>query len=315
MDVRTIGNSGLKVSAIGLGCNNFGWQIDKETSRLVVDKALDMGITHFDTADVYGDGSAENSSEAMLGELLGKHRKDVVIATKFGMKTMDISDGLLGASRNHIMRAVEDSLKRLRTDWIDLYYLHQPDPTTPMEETLRALDDLVQQGKIRAAACSNLPAEGASDADKTATALNLKGFVASQSEYNLVARGVEADLIPALDQAGMGLIPYFPLASGLLTGKYTKGAANSTDTRFGRTPMMEAYYGSDANWAMVDTLAAYAADHGRSLIELAFAWLLAKPAVSSVIAGATKPEQVESNASTSWALTPAQVAEVDALSS
>jgi aryl-alcohol dehydrogenase-like predicted oxidoreductase len=315
MEQRDVGTSGLKVSAIGLGCNNFGWQIDNEASRLVVDKALDMGVTHFDTADVYGDGSTQNSSETILGELLGKRRKDVCIATKFGMKTMDISDGLLGASRHHIIRAVEDSLKRLKTDWIDLYYLHQPDPLTPMEETLRALDDLVQQGKIRHAACSNLPAEGVTDAHETAKRLNLKGFIASQNEYNLVARGVEAEMLPVLDQAGMGFIPYFPLASGLLTGKYKKGAQNSTDTRFGRTPMMADYYGSDANWATVSKLADYAAAHDKSLIDLAFAWLLAKPGVTSVIAGATRPEQVKSNAAISWVLTPEQVAEVDALTS
>jgi aryl-alcohol dehydrogenase-like predicted oxidoreductase len=315
MEERTVGKSGLKVSAIGLGCNNFGWQIDKETSRLVVDKALDMGVTHFDTADIYGDGSAQNNSEAILGEMLGKRRKDVVIATKFGMKTMDISDGLLGASRDHIVRAVEESLKRLKTDWIDLYYLHQPDPLTPMEETLRALDELVHQGKIRHAACSNLPAGEVTDAHKSAKHLNLNGFIASQNEYNLLARGAESELLPALHQAGMGFVPYFPLASGLLTGKYKQGASNSTDTRFGRTPMMEDYYGSDANWAMVDKLADYAAEHDRNLTDLAFAWLLAKPGVTSVIAGATRPEQVESNAAISWMLTPEQVAEVDTLTS
>ena len=315
MQDRNVGHSGLKLSAIGLGCNNFGWQIDKETSRLVVDTALDMGVTHFDTADIYGDGSPQNNSETMLGELLGKRRKDVVIATKFGMKTMDISDGLLGASRQHIMRAVEDSLKRLKTDWIDLYYLHQPDPLTPMEETLRALDDLIDQGKIRYCACSNLPAWKVTDAHWTAKHHNLKGFIAAQNEYNLVARGAEAELLPALDEAGMGLIPYFPLASGLLTGKYKQGASHSTDTRFGRTPMMANYYGSDANWATVNALTDYAAAHDRSLIELAFAWLLAKPGVASVIAGATKPEQVRSNASMSWVLTPQQVGEIDALAS
>jgi aryl-alcohol dehydrogenase-like predicted oxidoreductase len=315
MEERIVGNSDLKLSAIGLGCNNFGWQIDKDASRLVVDKALELGITHFDTADVYGDGSLQNNSETILGELLGTHRKGSVIATKFGMGSMDPSDNHPGASRQHIMRAVEDSLKRLRTDWIDIYYLHQPDPLTPMEETLRALDDLIHQGKIRYFACSNLPACKVTDAHETAKHLELNGFIASQNEYNLLNRSAESELLPALNQAGMGFIPYLPLAAGLLSGKYTQGALDSKDTRFGRVPMMQDYYGSDANWTIINKLMVYAAEHDRSLLELSFAWLLAKPGITSVIAGATKPEQVQSNASVSWVLTPEQVADIDALTS
>jgi aryl-alcohol dehydrogenase-like predicted oxidoreductase len=315
MEERTLGNSGLRVSTLGLGCNNFGWQIDVPASKAVLHKALDLGVTHLDTADIYGDGTQTNNSEAYLGQLLGSRRKDVVIGTKFGMKSMNPGDGFAGASRRYIMQAVEASLKRLNTDYIDLYYLHQPDPTTPVEETLRALDELIQQGKIRYGACCNLPAWRVTEAHWTAKYHGLNGYIASQNEYSLVSRGLEKDLGPALGAANMGLVPYFPLASGFLTGKYKRGEANSQDTRFGRLQGLGNMYATDANWAIAEKLSAFAAGKGKELIDLAFAWLLAKRGVASVIAGATKPEQIERNAqAVTWTLTPAEVAEVDALS-
>lgn len=315
MEERLLGNSGLRVSTLGLGCNNFGWQIDVPSSRAVLHKALDLGVTHLDTADIYGDGTQENNSEAYLGQLLGPRRKDVVIGTKFGLKTMNPADGLAGGSRRYVMQAVEASLKRLNTDWIDLYYLHIPDGITPSEETIRALDDLIHQGKIRYAACSNLPAWKVTEAHWIAKYHHLNGYIASQNQYSLVARDIEKDLLPALEAAGMGLVPYFPLASGFLTGKYKRGEASGKDTRFGRLQGLGNAYATDANWDIVEKLAPFAGARGKELLDLAFAWLLAKRGVASVIAGATKPEQVERNAkAVTWTLTPDEVAEVDTLS-
>ena len=316
MEERLLGNSGLRVSTLGLGCNNFGWQIDVPASKAVLHKALDLGVTHLDTADIYGDGTQENNSEAYLGQLLGPRRKDVVIGTKFGLKTMNPADGLAGSSRRYVMQAVEASLKRLNTDWIDLYYLHIPDGITPTEETVRALDELIKQGKIRYAACSNLSPWKVTEAHWTAKYHNLNGYIASQNQYSLVARDVEKELAPALEAAGMGLVPYFPLASGFLTGKYKRGEESGKDTRFGRLAGLGNAYASDANWAIVEKLVPFAQSRGKELLDLAFAWLLAKRGVASVIAGATKPEQVERNAqAVTWKLTPDEVAEVDALSS
>lgn len=315
MEERLLGYSGLRVSTLGLGCNNFGWQIDVPASKAVLHKALDLGVNHLDTADIYGDGTQENNSEAYLGQLLGPRRKDVVIATKFGMKSMSPADGLNGASRRYIMQAVEASLKRLNTDWIDLYYLHIPDGITPVEETLRALDELIHQGKIRYAACSNLPAWQVTEAHWTAKYHGFNGYIASQNQYSLVARDIEKDLTPALAAANMGLVPYFPLASGFLTGKYKRGEASGQDSRFGRLQGLGNMYATDANWEIADKLSAFAAARGKELLDLAFAWLLAKRGVASVIAGATKPEQVARNAeAVTWRLTPDEVAEVDALS-
>ncbi len=315
MEERLLGNSGLRVSTLGLGCNNFGWQIDVPASKAVLHKALDLGVTHLDTADIYGDGTQENNSEAYLGQLLGPRRKDVVIGTKFGLKTMNPADGLNGASRRYIMQAVEASLKRLNTDWIDLYYLHIPDGITPTEETLRALDELIHQGKIRYAACSNLSPWKVTEAHWIARYHHLNGYIASQNQYSLVARDVEKELAPALDAAGMGLVPYFPLASGFLTGKYKRGEASGKDTRFGRLQGLGNAYATDANWAIVEKLVPFARSRGKELLDLAFAWLLAKRGVASVIAGATRPEQVERNAqAVTWTLTPDEVAQVDALS-
>ncbi|MEN3976574.1 aldo/keto reductase [Emcibacter sp. SYSU 3D8] len=316
MEERLLGNSGLRVSTLGLGCNNFGWQIDVPASKAVLHKALDLGVTHLDTADIYGDGTPENNSEAYLGQLLGPRRKDVVIGTKFGLKTMNPADGLAGASRRYIMQAVEASLKRLNTDWIDLYYLHIPDGITPTEETLRALDELIHQGKIRYAACSNMSPWKVTEAHWIAKYHHLNGYIASQNQYSLVARDVEKELAPALEAAGMGLVPFFPLASGFLTGKYKRGEASGKDTRFGRLQGLGNAYATDANWEIVEKLSAFAASRDKELLDLAFAWLLAKRGVASVIAGATRPEQIERNAqAVTWKLTPDEVAEVDDLSS
>lgn len=311
MEQRNLGPSGLQVSAVGLGCNNFGMRIDLEGSRAVVHKALDLGITLFDTADIYGN---KGGSETILGEILGDRRKDIVLATKFGMP-MDPDRGLTGASRRYIMRAVEDSLRRLKTDWIDLYQLHQADPRTPIEETLCALDDLVRQGKVRYIGCSNLPAWQVADAQWTARQLNLNRFVSCQDEYSLLVRRHERHLIPAMEHFGLGLLPYFPLASGMLTGKYKRDQAPPPDTRFAVMAQRASSYLTEQNFAIVDRLTAFAEARGHTLLELAFSWLASKPVVASVIAGATKPEQVEQNAkAASWKLTPDEIAEVDQMS-
>jgi len=307
---RNLGKSGLLVSLVGLGCNNFGMRIDLEASRKVVHKALDAGITLLDTADIYGN---KGGSEDFLGQILGSRRKDIVLATKFAMP-MDDAETLKGASRRYIMRAVEDSLRRLRTDWIDLYQQHRPDPLTPIEETLRALDDLVRQGKVRYIGCSNLPAWQVVEAQWTAKHHNLNAFVSCQDEYSLVVRKIESDLVPAMQTYNMGLLPFFPLASGLLTGKYKRNAPLPEGTRLANTQRLADRYISDANWTIVEKLSEFAAARGHTLLELAFSWLAARPYVSSVIAGATKPEQIEQNIKAAeWALTPEEVAEVDKL--
>lgn len=306
MELRNLGTSGLRVSLVGLGCNNFGWRIGLEESRKVVHKALDLGVTLLDTADIYGE---KGGSETALGEVLGARRKDVVLATKFGMP-MGESDWLKGASRRRIMAAAEDSLKRLKTDWIDLYQLHQPDPLTPIEETLRALADLVRQGKVRYVGCSNLPGWQVADAQWTAKAANLDAFVSCQDEYSLLMRGIEKELLPAAGRFGLGLLPFFPLACGLLTGKYRGGAPK--DARLAQVQRFADKYMTERNLKTVDRLDDWARSRGKSLLELAFSWLAANPATSSVIAGATRPEQLEQNVkAVGWALTKDELAEVD----
>ncbi len=309
MKQRQLGNSGLQVSVVGLGCNNFGWRSDLEASRRVVDKALALGVTLLDTADIYGD---LGGSEEALGQILGDRRKDIVLATKFGM-AMDKEERLKGASRRYIMRAVEASLKRLRTDWIDLYQVHRPDPLTPIEETLRALDDLVRQGKVRYIGCSNYAAWQVVDAAWTARERNLGAFISCQDEYSLVARDIERELLPAIQSHGLGLLPYFPLASGLLSGKYKRGALPE-GTRLAAIQGLGQRYLTEENWQKVERLEAFASARGHNLLELAFAWLLARPRVASVIAGATTPEQVEQNiAAAARELSPADIAEIDRL--
>ncbi|MCX7325259.1 MAG: aldo/keto reductase [Hyphomicrobiales bacterium] len=310
MKYRHLGRSGLRVSLIGLGCNNFGGRIGLEATRAVVDKAIDSGITLFDTADIYGE---RGGSETMLGEVLGARRKDIVLASKFGME-MDDAGAKLGGSRRWMMRAVEDSLSRLKTDWIDLYQYHRPDPLTPIDETLRAFEDLIRQGKVRYIGCSNMPSWQVATAQWTAKDIGVTPFVSAQDEYSLVVRDAEKELIPALQHYGMGLLPYFPLASGLLTGKYRRNAPMPEGARLTNTQRLANRYLTDANWDKAEKLADHAAAQGRTMVELAFSWLAAQSVVSSVIAGATRPEQVEANVrAADWLLTADDLAAIDAI--
>jgi aryl-alcohol dehydrogenase-like predicted oxidoreductase len=309
MKKRRLGTSDIEVSVVGLGCNNFGI-LDIDASRAVIDRAIAQGITLLDTADIYGN---RGGSEAQLGEILGARRKTIVLATKFGMAMDDAAD-TARASRGYIMAAVEASLKRLKTDYIDLYQLHTPDPKTPMEETLRALDDLVKQGKVRAIGCSNLPAAGIRDAAAISKRDGLASFVSAQDEYSLVVRDAEHELIPELEAQKMSLLPYFPLASGLLTGKYRQGADIPAGTRYARGTRFSDRYLNDENWAIVERLRAFCEVRGRTLLELAFAWLLSHTCLASVIAGATRPEQIEANVrAATWELTADEVMAVDRL--
>jgi aryl-alcohol dehydrogenase-like predicted oxidoreductase len=313
VEQRNLGKSGLRVSAIGLGCNNFGGRIDLEATRRIVHKALDLGITFFDEADTYGD--PRGASEACLGQILGDRRKDIVLATKFA-RPMDGSGRFEGASRGYIMAEVEASLRRLRTDWIDLYQQHQPDPLTPIEETLRALDDLVHQGKVRYIGSSTLPAWQVVEAQWTAKHAGLHHFISCQEEYSLLARGLDRDMMPVLESYGLGLIPFRPLADGLLTGKYRRGVAAPAGSRLGKMPRAAGRYMNDEIWSAVERLEGFAAERGHTLLELALSWLLQRPAVASVIAGATTPEQVEQNIhAAGWALSEDDMQEVDRLTS
>ncbi|HUD58136.1 MAG TPA: aldo/keto reductase [Acetobacteraceae bacterium] len=308
MEQRTLGNSGLRVSLVGLGCNNFGRRIDYTASRSVIHKALDLGITFFDTADAYR--SPIGGSEEFLGKALGARRKDIVLATKVGMP-IDGSE-LRGASRRTIIAGVEASLRRLNTDWIDLYQQHQPDPLTPVEETLRAFDDLVRQGKVRYIGCSNLKAWQVVDARWTSRSLGLAPFVSCQNEYSLLMRGPDRELIPMMQAHGMGLLPYYPLAGGFLTGKYRRNAPMPDGARLTVHARYEGRFINDDNWPIVERLEAFANLCGRTLLDLAISWLAARPCVSSIIAGATKPEQLEANIrAAGWALTPVELQEID----
>ena len=307
MKLRRLGTSGLKVSEVGLGCNNFGMRIDAKATDAVVGAAIDAGITLFDTADIYGG----TKSEEFLGKALGKRRGDVILATKFGMRIGD-DERRKGGSRRWIMRAVEDSLTRLGTDWIDLYQLHQPDPDTPIDETLRALDDLVTQGKVRYLGNSNFAGWQIADADWTASGGTR--FVSAQNQYSLLERKVEHEVLPACEHFGLGFLPFFPLGSGLLSGKYRRGDAPPEGTRLAAWGSRGAAALSDRNFDKVEKLEAWANARGHTILDLAFAWLLGHPVVSSVIAGATSPEQVQANAATAaWALTPEEVADVSDL--
>ena len=307
MKMRRLGASGLKVSEVGLGCNNFGMRIDQAATQGVVDAAIEAGITLFDTADIYGG----TKSEEFLGKALGKRRADIVLATKFGMRIGD-DPRRMGGSRRWIMRAVEDSLTRLGTDYIDLYQLHAPDADTPIDETLRALDDLVTQGKVRYLGNSNFTGWQIADADWTAAGSTR--FVSAQNLYSLLERKVEFEVLPACEHFGLGFLPFFPLASGLLSGKYRRGEPPPNDSRLAAWGARGAAAMSDKNFDKVETLEAWAAERGHTLLELAFAWLLGHAVVSSVIAGATSPEQVKTNAATAaWTLTLEEVDEVGAL--
>ena len=309
MEFRRVGTSGLKVSEIGLGCNNFGMRLDQAGTTAVVNAALDAGITLFDTADIYG----ATQSEVMLGVALGERRKDIVLATKFaGPLGKGANDR--GGSRRYIVQACEASLKRLNTDHIDLYQMHFPDADTPIEETLQALDDLVAAGKVRYLGCSNFSGWQIADADWIARTGHLNRFVSAQNNFSLLERNLEREVVPAAERFGLGILPYFPLASGLLSGKYTRGEAAPDGTRLAAMGARAAQALSDKNFDKVDKLTAWAQARGHTILDLAFAWLLGHPSVPSVIAGATKPEQIAANTATAdWKLTRAEVEEVSKL--
>ena len=311
MEYRNLGSSGLRVSLVGLGCNNFGMRLDLEQTRAVVDRAFDLGITLFDTADMYG---GRGGSETQLGKILGHRRKDIVLASKFGMAMSD--DGTkIGASRRYIMSAVEDSLRRLKTDWIDLYQLHQPDPLTPLDETIQALDDLVTQGKIRYIGCSNLPSWQVVESQWISKSMGLNRFVSCQDEYNILNRNVEAELIPAMQKYGCGLLPYFPLASGLLTGKYKRTEMPEGARLTDMPTFANRIYLTDENFDIVDNLHKFANKTGHSILELAFGWMASRPTTASIIAGATKPEQIDANvAAVNWKLSQSEIDEVNKIS-
>jgi aryl-alcohol dehydrogenase-like predicted oxidoreductase len=286
LPTRTLGHSGLEVSVVGLGCNNFGRRLALDATRAVVEAALEAGVTFLDTADVYGRGA----SEQQLGQVLDGRRDSVVLATKFGM---DMGDGKgPRGSRDYIHQAVEASLRRLRTDVIDLYWYHAPDGTTPIAETLGALDELVQAGTVRAIGASNFSAAQIEEADRVASENDLTHFTAVQNEYSLLMRDAEKDVLPACERLGLGFVPYFPLASGLLTGKYRRGEDAAVGTRLAGRPRVA----TDEQWDALEELERMADERGVSLLQVAFGGLLARPVVASVIAGATKPEQIRANA-------------------
>jgi aryl-alcohol dehydrogenase-like predicted oxidoreductase len=302
MRIRTLGAGGPEVSVVGLGTNNFGPRIDYDAARAVVDAALAAGVTLLDTADIYGQGT----SEEFIGRALDGRRGQAVVATKFG-KPMDDAPDLPRGSREYVRWAVEGSLRRLRTDVIDVYQMHEPDDRTPIEETLGALTELVREGKVRHIGSSNFSAAQIEKADTTARAGGLARFVSAQNHYSLVEREVEGEILPTCERLGIGMLPYFPLASGLLTGKYTRGVQATEGRLAGREVPAE-------RWERLARLQAFADERGASLLQVAVGGLLAMPAVSSVIAGATKPEQVRANVKAgAWEPSSADVAALRAL--
>jgi aryl-alcohol dehydrogenase-like predicted oxidoreductase len=308
MRYRPLGNAGLQVSVVGLGCNNFGGRVDVEGTRAVVDAAIDAGITLFDTAEIYG---GRDASESLLGEVLWGRRDQVVLATKFGHQRHDMgyppAAGAKGG-RAYIRRAVAASLQRLRTDYLDLYQLHTPDPVTPIEETLAALDELVHEGKVRYIGHSNLAGWQVAEAAHLARERNLTPFISAQNRWSLLDREVEREVVPAARHYGVGVLPFFPLAQGLLTGKVRRGQAPPADSRLAERPSLVTGERLD----QVEALAKWGEAHGRSLLEIAIGALAAQPGCSSVIAGATRPEQVRANvAAGEWEPTAEQLAEID----
>lgn len=295
MTYRRLGDSGLVVSVVGIGCNNFGRKLDLDGTRAVVDAALDAGITLFDTADIYGE--PQGGSEELLGQALKGRRDDVVVATKFGMDMNGLNGPDFGArgSRRYIARAVEASLRRLGTDHIDLYQMHEPDPGTPIDETLAALDDLVRDGKVRYLGNSNFAGWQIADADWVASSNGRARFISAQNHYSLLERSVETEVIPACERFGLGMLPFFPLANGLLTGKYKREGQPPAGSRLsGGGRYAERLAAAD--WDTIEAIEAYAAERGLTMLQVAIGGLAAQPAVTSVIAGATTPEQVRANA-------------------
>ncbi|MEO6713862.1 MAG: aldo/keto reductase [Mycobacteriales bacterium] len=311
MRFRRLGDSGLQVSVVGVGCNNFGGRATRESALQVVDAAFDAGINLFDTADVYGGSGGHGASETILGEALVGRRDEAVIATKFGLPT-GASPLEAGGSRRYVHRAVEASLRRLQTDYIDLYQLHQPDPQTPIDETLGALDDLVHQGKVRYLGSSNFAGWQIADADWMARDRGLTRFISAQNNYNLLEREVEAEVIPACEVYGVGMLPYFPLAQGLLTGKYTTVDALPPGTRLGNDLERARDVMTADRLERVGKLSSFAAECGVSLLHLAIGGLSAQSMVASVIAGATNPEQVRANVIAGvWEPGPDELAALD----
>jgi len=308
MSYRPLGDSGLMVSAVGIGCNAFGRRVDLDGVRGILDAAQDVGVTLLDTADIYGGGGA---SEEMLGEALQGRRDDFVVATKFGMDMGGLNGDDRGArgSRRYVRRAVDASLRRLRVDHIDLYQYHEPDDVTPVEETLSALTDLVREGKVGYLGCSNVAGWQLADADWTARTAGLERFVSVQNRYSLLHREPEDEVVPAAEQFGLGFLPYFPLEYGLLTGKYRQGEDAPAGSRAASAavPWLE-----NADWDRIEALTKYAESREVSLLDVAIAGLAAQPTVSSVIAGATSGDQVRRNAAaTRWAPSGSDLAELD----
>ncbi|MDQ1583301.1 MAG: 1-deoxyxylulose-5-phosphate synthase [Microbacteriaceae bacterium] len=315
IEYRNLGASGLIVSTIGLGCNNFGRTgtatETQDGSNAVIDAALDAGVTLFDTADIYG--AERGLSETIMGHALKGRRGDIVLATKFGMDMAGTNgpDWNARGSRRYIRLAVEASLRRLQTDWIDLYQLHVPDPNTPIEETLDTLDDLIAEGKIRYIGHSNLAGWQIADAEYTARLHGHPRFISAQNEYSLLVRDAEREVLPAVRAYGLGFLPFFPLYNGLLTGKFSRegGPADS------RIMMIRKHLADNAPWDTIDRYQSFCEERGVSMLEATFAWLLAQPGLASVIAGATKPEQILQNvaAATSWQPSDADIAEISSL--
>ncbi len=311
MEYRNLGRSGLQVSTVGLGCNNFGRRCDQEQTTAVVHQALELGITFFDTADIYG---PRGLSEEYLGRALAGRRQEVVVATKF---VGPMGEGPLqsGASRRYILQAVEASLRRLDTDYLDLYQIHFPDVKTPIAETMRALDDLVRSGKVRYIGCSNFASWQVVEAQWLTRTQHLTPLVSAQNQYSLLDRRIERELVAACNAYGLGVLPYFPLASGFLTGKYQPGKDAPEGSRLANAGPMADRVLTEQNFEMLTKLEAFAQPRGHSMVELAIGWLASQPYVASVISGATKPEQVEQNVlAAEWKLTAEEMAEVNTIS-
>lgn len=315
MTYRPMGDSGLMVSAVGIGCNAFSVRVDLDGVRGILAAARDTGVTLLDTADIYG--SSPGMSEELMGEALQGQRDQFVLATKFGgdMRGSNGADHGARGSRRYVRRAVEASLRRLQTDHIDLYQLHFPDEVTPIEETLSALTDLVHEGKIRYLGCSNFAAWQVADADWTARTAGLERFVSVQNRYSLLDRTVEDEVAPACERFGLGVLPFFPLEHGLLTGKYRRGEQPPAGSRAARTPQRRTWF-DNADWDRVEAVGEFAASRGRSMLDVAIAGLAAQPAVASVISGATSGDQVRSNAAAlRWKPSVADLAELDEITS
>ena len=305
MEQRRLGTSGFTVPLLGLGTNNFGGRSDEAASLKVIDASIDIGANFFDTANIY----TGTKSETIIGKALKGRRDKVILTTKFGM-SMGPGPNMKGGSRGHILSELDTSLRRLQTDYLDLYQMHMVDRSTPIEETLRTLDDLVRAGKVRYIGCSNYDGWHLVEALHTSRALNLNAFVSVQPYYNLLKRGIERELAPACEAYDIGIIPYFPLESGFLTGKYRPGEGAPSGTRFDKTPTFQAKL-NEGNFAILDALKSFAAERGHTVGELAMAWLAARPQVCSVISGASTPEQVQANAKgLEWKLTTEDLAEI-----